>query len=187
LGGALKVRDAEALRDAAACAEIYAPYVENSHFTFELTPPSEREFARRITTAQTRYAWFVAERDGEVTGYAYAGPHNTREAYRWACSTAVYIGENARGEGAGKALYAALLGRMAALGYLTATAGVTLPNDSSLALHKRFGFEQVGHYRRIGFKLGRWHDVIWMQRDFVASGAEFPVPPQEPRSPARVP
>jgi phosphinothricin acetyltransferase len=178
--GGPKVRDADSLRDAAACASIYAPYVRDSVFTFELEPPDEREIAQRIKVAQARHAWLVAESDDEVVGYAYAGPHNTREAYRWACSTAVYVAREARGRGAGKALYAALLGRVAALGYLTATAGITLPNDASVSLHERFGFREAARFNRIGFKLGAWHDVIWMQRDFVTGDSAFPVPPPEP-------
>jgi L-amino acid N-acyltransferase YncA len=175
-----RVRDADSLRDAAACAAIYAPYVRDSVCTFELDPPDERETALRIVSAQARHAWLVAESEGVVLGYAYAGPHNTREAYRWACSTAVYVEDGARGGGVGKALYAALLGRVAALGYLTATAGITLPNESSVSLHERFDFAEVARYRRIGFKLGAWRDVVWMQRDFVPTGADFPVPPAEP-------
>lgn len=180
-----KVRDADPLRDAGACAAIYEPYVCSSHCTFELDAPGDAETGARIQAAQDRHAWLVVERDGVTLGYAYAGPHNTREAYRWACSTAVYIDQDARGRGAGKALYAALLGRVAALGYLTATAGITLPNDPSVSLHERFGFREVAHYNRIGFKGGAWHDVIWMQRDFIPSGREFPVPPPEPGPPVR--
>jgi phosphinothricin acetyltransferase len=184
VAGGPKIRDADPVRDAGACAEIYAPYVHDSYFTFELEPPSDVEFAARISIAQEKFAWLVAEIEGSVVGYAYAGPHNTREAYRWACSTALYVADESRGEGAGKALYAALLGRMSALGYLTATAGITLPNEASISLHKRFGFREVGRYDRIGFKLGVWRDVIWMQREFVAHGTEFPVPPPEPRRPS---
>jgi phosphinothricin acetyltransferase len=141
---------------------------------------------QRIVTAQDRHAWLVAEVDEKVVGYAYAGPHRDREAYRWACSTAIYVEEGARGGGAGTALYSALLERVAARGYLTATAGITLPNDSSIALHERFGFQAVARYKRIGFKLGAWHDVVWMQRDLVPAGAEFPIPPPEPGPTMRI-
>lgn len=180
-----KVRDASALSDAAACAAIYSPYVRDSACTFELDAPSERETATRITTAQENHAWLVGEIDGQVLGYAYAAPHNTRPAYRWACSTAIYVDRDARGEGLGKAIYAALLGRVAALGYLTATAGITLPNVASIALHEHFDFREVGRYERIGFKLDEWHDVAWMQRDFAAHSGDFPTQPAEPGRPTR--
>jgi phosphinothricin acetyltransferase len=175
------VRTASAGRDAAACAEIYRPYVENAIFTFEVEPPSAADFAERINTALIKHAWLVAESaDGAVLGYAYGSVHNTRAAYDWSCSSAVYIDTEARGAGVGTALYDELFRQLAARGYLTVTAGITLPNAASIALHRRFAFEDVGVYRRIGFKLGKWHDVLWMQRDLVAPGEDFPAAPERP-------
>jgi L-amino acid N-acyltransferase YncA len=174
------IRVADPALDGASCAEIYAPYVSGSYFTFESTAPDAAETAARISTALDAHAWVVAEVGGDVKGYAYAAPHATRDAYRWACSTAVYVKGDSLGRGIGPALYGALLERVAARGYLTATAGITLPNERSVSMHEKFGFREAARYRRIGYKLGAWHDVIWMQRDLVAEGTDFPVPPPEP-------
>jgi L-amino acid N-acyltransferase YncA len=158
------VRDATTA-DAARCAEIYAPYVEETAISFEAEPPDAAEMARRIAAAAERHAWLVLEDDGAVVGYAYGGPHAPRAAYRWSCEVSVYLELGRRRTGGGRALYAVLLARLAERGYRMACAGMTLPNDASAGLHRAMGFEPVGTYRRIGFKHGTWHDVAWVQRD----------------------
>jgi phosphinothricin acetyltransferase len=165
------VRDARP-EDAAACAAIYAPYVTGTAITFELEPPSTAEMATRIATAQAQYAWLVLEDAGEVVGYAYGSPYKSRAAYRWACEVSVYLEHGRRRRGGGRALYEALFARLAAAGYRTAAAGMTLPNEASEGLHRALGFEPVGVWRRIGWKDGAWHDVAWMQRHL--GGAEPP-------------
>jgi L-amino acid N-acyltransferase YncA len=160
---ALLVRDATT-DDAARCAAIYAPYVEETAVSFEVTPPDSDEMARRIAAAVDRYAWLALEDGGEVVGYAYGGPHAPRAAYRWSCDVSVYLELGRRRTGGGRALYEALLSRLADRGYRTACAGMTLPNEASAGLHRAMGFEPIGTYRRIGFKDGTWHDVAWMQR-----------------------
>ena len=157
-----QVRDATA-QDAEVCAAIYAPYVNDTAITFEVTAPSTAEMEQRIAAAQARHAWLVFEEDGRVAGYAYGGVFNRRAAYRWSCEVSVYIELGRRRTGAGRALYEALLARLRERGYRTAIAGMTLPNDASEGLHRAIGFEPVGTYRRIGFKHGRWHDVEWVQ------------------------
>jgi phosphinothricin acetyltransferase len=169
----MEVRDAT-VQDAAACAAIYAPYVTETAITFEAEPPGEDAMADRIGAA---HAWVVLEVDGHVCGYAYAGPYKSRAAYRWACEVSVYVAPGRVRTGAGRALYEALFERLAARGFLTAIAGMTLPNDASEGLHRALGFEPVGTYRRIGYKLGAWHDVAWMQRALAVP----PDPPPEPR------
>jgi L-amino acid N-acyltransferase YncA len=149
--------------DAAACAGIYAPYVTDTAITFETEPPSEAEMATRIAAAASRHAWLVLEDAGRVVGYAYGGRFHTRPAYRWACEVSVYLEPARRRTGGGRALYEALLKRLRGRGYRIAMAGMTLPNDASEGLHRSLGFEPVGTYRRIGYKLGSWHDVAWMQ------------------------
>lgn len=157
------VRDARP-RDAGACAAIYAPYVTDTAITFELDPPSPFEMAERIAVAQRDHAWLVlADRD-RVTGYAYGGRFKERAAYRWSCEVSVYLEPGRRRTGGGRALYYALLARLAERGFHTAVAGMTLPNEASAGLHRAMGFEPVGTYRRIGWKHGRWHDVAWVQR-----------------------
>jgi L-amino acid N-acyltransferase YncA len=147
--------------DAAACAAIYAPYVTDTAITFELEPPSAAQMAERIAAA---HAWLVLEDDGVVVGYAYAGPYKERAAYRWSCEVSVYLDGRRRRRGGGRALYEELFARLAERGFRTAVAGMTLPNDPSVGLHTALGFEPIGTCRRIGFKHGRWRDVLWAQR-----------------------
>lgn len=150
--------------DAAACAAIYAPYVTGTAITFEYEPPAPREMAARIGAAQRRHAWLVLEDDGRVVGYAYGVPYKERAAYQWSCEVSVYLELGRRRGGSGRALYTALLERLAERGYRRVLAGMTLPNEASEGLHRAMGFEPVGVQRRIGWKSGAWHDVAWVQR-----------------------
>jgi L-amino acid N-acyltransferase YncA len=160
------IRDAVAA-DAERCAAIYAPYVRETAISFESEPPAAEEMARRIAEAQRAHAWLVLETDGEVIGYAYGGPFMARAAYQWATTVSVYLEQGRRRTGGGRALYEALFDRLAARGHRSALAGIALPNDASIGLHQALGFEPVGTYRRVGWKLGRWHDVAWYQRDLI--------------------
>jgi phosphinothricin acetyltransferase len=163
----MKVRDAS-LDDAPACAAIYAPYVIDTSITFEIDPPSPAEMATRIASAQETHAWLVLEDSGDVIGYAYGGPFKARAAYRWSCEVSVYLKLGRRRIGGGRALYTALLERLAERGFRTAVAGMTLPNEASVGLHRAMGFEPVGTYRRIGWKHDAWHDVAWTQLSLSA-------------------
>jgi phosphinothricin acetyltransferase len=170
------IRDASE-RDAGACAAIYTAYVTGTAITFETEPPSAAEMAERIASALRTHAWVVLEDGGRVVGYAYGGPYKSRPAYRWSCEVSVYIELGRQRTGGGRALYTALFGRLARRGFRTAVAGMTLPNDASVGLHRAMGFEPVGTYRRIGWKHGAWHDVAWTQRPLGDSQD----PPTEPR------
>ncbi len=145
--------------DAEAIRAIYAPVVESSAISFEVEPPTVAEMARRIREIGAHYPFLVTE-----GGYAYASQHRTRAAYRFAVDVSVYIAEPARGRGVGRALYQRLLAILAAQGFYAAYAGVVIPNAASVKLHEAVGFEPVGVYRQVGFKLGAWHDVAWFQR-----------------------
>jgi phosphinothricin acetyltransferase len=169
------IRDA-AGRDAARCAEIYAPYVRDTAVSFETAPPSAEEMAQRIDAAQERHAWLVLEDGGAVTGYAYGGPFMARDAYRWSTSVSVYLEQGRRRTGAGRALYEALIERLAARGFRVALAGIALPNEASVGLHRALGFEPVGTYRRVGWKFGSWHDVAWYQRPLGNDDGAPPAP-----------
>jgi L-amino acid N-acyltransferase YncA len=160
--------------DAAACAAIYAPYVTGTVISFETEPPSAGEMAARIAAA---LEWLVLEDEGRVAGYAYASPFHARAAYRWACEVSVYLEQDRRRTGAGRALYEALLASLTARGFRVAVAGMTLPNPASEGLHRALGFEPVGTYRQIGYKFGAWHDVAWTQRRLATGDG----PPPEPR------
>lgn len=175
-GGMSNVRDA-LVCDAEECTAIYAPYVTDTAITFESEPPLPAEMAVRIATALRTHAWVVLENQGRVVGYGYGGPFKSRAAYRWSCEVSVYLERGLRRTGGGRALYSALLDRLAERGFRTAVAGMTLPNDASVGLHRAMGFEPVGTYRRIGWKHGTWHDVAWVQRT-ITTGQDPPAEPQ---------
>lgn len=174
------IRSAERDRDGAACASVYAPYVSESVASFEVRPPSAAEMAARIDSS---LCWLVAEDDdGRTLGYAYGSPHHERAAYRWAADVAVYIASPHHRAGVGRALYGRLFEDLRETGLWTLCAGITQPNDASNGLHRAMGFLPVGTYRRIGWKAGAWHDVLWMQLDLRPGE---PGPPREltPRAP----
>ena len=139
------------------------------HFAYEPVPVAE--FAELWRDTHARFPWLVTEDDrGSVIGYAKAGTWRSRAAYAWTTEVGLYVADGARGRGLGTALYAALLDEVAARGFRSAVAGVTLPNDASIALHRRFGFEPTGVVREAGWKFGAWHDVAWFQKMFGGGG-----------------
>jgi phosphinothricin acetyltransferase len=145
--------------------------------SFELEPPSVEELRARIATTLQRLPWLVAlDARGVVSGYAYASKHRERAAYQWAVDVSAYTRADCRGQGTGKQLYTQLLRELAGLGYCQAFAGIALPNPASVALHESVGFVPLGVYRKVGFKLGAWHDVGWWQREIAT-----PASPQPPR------
>jgi len=178
----MRVRAAVGERDGAACAAIYAPYVDGSPTSFEELVPDALDMAERIERVWRVHPWLVAEIDGQVAGFAYATGHRARPAYRWAAETSIYLAAARRGRGVGRALYGELIGRLREQRLHVACAGITLPNAASVALHAALGFEQVGVYRRIGYKHGGWRDVAWWQLELrPADGG----PPEEPLPPRR--
>lgn len=150
--------------DAPRCAEIYAPFVTDSWVSFELEFPGTEEMADRIAKALQSHAWLVAELDGVVMGYACGSEHRTRAAYRTSCDVAVYVDRDQTRQGIGRALYEALLPSLKDRNVHAAFAGIALPNDASIALHRAMGFDPVGIYRQVGWKMGDWRDVAWFQR-----------------------
>jgi L-amino acid N-acyltransferase YncA len=175
------VRDAMPDRDAAACLEIYAPFVRETAVSFEENVPTLEEFEGRIRSTTATHPWLVMEVEGRVVGYAYASQHRPRAAYRWAAEVTVYIDAHHHRSGIGRRLYVELLGRLRRQGFRLAVAGITLPNDASVGLHEAMGFEPVGVYERIGWKAGAWHDVGWWQLDLrpgATAGPREPLPPE---------
>lgn len=137
--------------DAAALAHIYAPFVTGSAVSFEMEPPDEAAMRARIESGGPLYPWLVGEDvDGTILGYAYAAPFRPRPAYRFAVETSVYLRAGAGGRGLGRKLYEPLLATLAASGFTQAIAAITLPNDASVRLHEKVGFERAGTYRRVG-------------------------------------
>jgi len=168
--------------DAAAVAAIYAPYCQHTAVTFEVEPVSPADMAERIEDLGARFPWVVMEQRGQLLGYAYAGPHHPRAAYRWAANVSVYVADGHHRTGVGRALYRSLFGLMWLQGYAQAVAGITLPNPASVALHEGLGFRQIGIYREIGHKLGAWRDVGWWQLPL----GPLPDEPAEPLSTAHL-
>lgn len=172
---AARIRRAVA-NDATAIGAIYAPIVRDTPISFEIDPPTVEEMARRIETIGSATPWLVCEEAGRLLGYAHAGSHRVRAAYRWSVDVSVYVAASQRGRGVAGALYAALLTTLEAQGFHRAYAGITLPNPESVALHERAGFSVLGVYREVGYKLGTWHDVGWWERA-LASPANPPAAP----------
>ena len=164
------------LADAAAAAEIYRPAVEGSIISFELEPPTAAEMATRLRGVLALMPWLACEVDGQVVGYAYAGRHRERAAYRFCVDLAVYVREGWRGRGVGRALYGSLLPLLRLQGYRAAHAGISLPNAASVGLHEAIGMRPVGIYPKAGWKLGAWHDVGWWQLELLPREGEPPEP-----------
>ncbi|WP_027284388.1 GNAT family N-acetyltransferase [Rubritepida flocculans] len=159
------IRDAT-LADIPAIAAIYAHHVLHGTGTFEETPPGEDEMAARMAKVQgAGHAWLVAEQEGRVAGYGYYAPFRERSAYRFTAEDSIYVREDVRGMGVGKALVQALLARAEAAGMRQMIAVIgDSENVGSIGLHAALGFRQVGVMKAVGLKFGRWLDVVTMQR-----------------------
>lgn len=151
--------------DAGWMLALYAPVVRETAISFEDVPPTLEEFRDRIERVGSRFPWLACMANGRPAGYAYASSHRDRAAYAWSVEVSVYIAEEFRGRGIGRALYGGLLPLLKEQGLRNAYGVITLPNPASVALHKAFGFQEIGVHRNAGFKLDSWHDVLWLQRD----------------------
>ena len=150
--------------DAAAIAAIYNHYVATTCITSETDSVSAHDMAERIAeTRATNLPWLLAQANGQVLGYAYASKWKGRCAYRHSVESTVYLDAAKTGQGIGKPLYAALIDALRARSMHAVIGGIALPNDASIALHERMGFEKVAHFRQVGFKQDRWIDVGYWQ------------------------
>lgn len=161
--------------DAPGVQAIYSPIVRDTVISFEYEPPAVAEIRSRIEATLPNYPWLVCD-DGGVEGYAYAGPHRARAAYQWAADVSIYIAEGRRRRGLGRALYAALMTLLEAQGVRQVCAGITIPNEASVALHESLGFARVALYPGIGYKSGAWHAVGWWQRELGRGATGAPTP-----------
>ena len=152
------IRPAQA-SDGAAVAAVYAPYVHDTPVSFEVEPPTAAAMTERISGTLSTHPWLVAERHGVVVGFAYAGKHSQRAAYRWTVDVTVYVGDGERRTGVGHQLYRVLLTTLRLQGFRSAFAEIVLPNPGSVRLHEAAGFRHIGIHNDIGHKLGRWHDI----------------------------
>lgn len=145
--------------------DIYAPYIINTAISFEQVVPVFDEFEKRISDTIDLFPYLVYEEDGVILGYAYAGKHAARHAYLYSVNVSVYVDENAQGKGIGRILYNKLFEILTQQGYYTAFSAITSENEKSVAMHKTFGFEQVGYFKKAGYKFNRWLDLIWLQKE----------------------
>ena len=162
--------------DLDAITVIYADHVLHGTGTFEVDPPTCAEMAtRRAEVLSRKLPWLVAERGGEVLGFAYANWFKPRPAYRFSAEDSVYVKEGARGGGVGRALLTALIEAAQAAGVrqLMAVVGDSANNDS-IGLHRALGFEQTGLMRSVGWKHGAWRDIVLMQRPLGSGDAQSP-------------
>ena len=163
--------------DADAIAAIYAPYVSETAISFELEPPTSAVMAERIAKVLERGPYIVAEVDGVVRAYAYAGRFRDRAAYDWSCESTVYVDRSLHRSGLGRATMEAVI-RVARLqGFRLVIAGVTLPNPGSEGLHLALGFRRIGAFDGVGFKSGQWWGVDFFALElFPPVGAAEPSP-----------
>lgn len=166
--------------DAAGILKIYAPYIENTSFTFETEVPSPEAFAERIRTYLETWPWLVYEDKGIIAGYAYATRHRERTAYQWCTESSIYIADDYRGTGIAKALYEALFVILERQGFRNVYAVINLPNEPSVAFHEKCGFKYFATYEKVGYKLGRWKNVGWWKLVLNEYG-------DEPEAPVKFP
>jgi phosphinothricin acetyltransferase len=152
------------LTDAQALADLYNPYIRDTIITFEEEEVTAEEMAARIGKVTATYPWIVWEASGAVLGYAYGSVWRTRQAYRFAVETTVYLAPGLQGQGIGAQLYEALLAELKARGFHSALGCLSLPNESSVRLHEKLGFQKVGHMKEAGWKFGAWVDVGFWER-----------------------
>jgi len=162
--------------DIGAITAIYAHAVEHGTASFEVEPPTETEMARRMEALVTGgFAYLVAELDGTVAGYAYAGPYRPRIAYRYTVEDSVYIRPDAQNLGIGRLLLTDLISEAERRGFRQMVAVI---GDSaqlpSIALHHSLGFNPVGTFANVGFKHGRWLDSVLMQRSLGEGARTLP-------------
>ena len=127
--------------------------------TFEETPVESAEMERRIAEVAARLPWLVCEQDASIVGYVYATPWKQRSAYRFSVESTVYVAPEFHGRGFGSQLYRALIAELRDRNVHCAVGGIALPNTASVALHEKLGFAKIGHFKEIGWKLGKWVDV----------------------------
>lgn len=170
--------------DLPAITAIYGWNVLNGLGTFEEDPPSLEEMSRRRASFLERgLPYLVAEEDGVVLGYAYAGPFRLRAAYRYTVEDSIYVSPDAVAKGVGRALLTALIAACEALGLRQMVAVIgDSGNAASIGLHTAMGFEKRGIFPDMGHKFGRWVDLVWMQRALNGGGARQPDAPGLPLS-----
>ncbi|NBH70505.1 GNAT family N-acetyltransferase [Clostridiaceae bacterium] len=177
-GNGVRIRVA-AREDAKELLEIYAPYVEKTAISFEWDVPGLEEFQARIEKTLRKYPYLVAEKDGELLGYAYTGPFVGRAAYGWSAEVSIYLKEGRQKMGIGKKLYQAIeaVSRAQNIKSLNACIGSPETEDeyltkNSIEFHAHMGYRMVGEFYKCGYKFGRWYNMAWMEKIIGEHGKE---------------
>ena len=151
--------------DVPAITAIYKHYVETSTATFDLDAPGPTYIAEKFGhMVEAGHPVVVAERAGELIGYAYASTYRPRPAYRFTCEDSIYLRADATGLGLGRTLLAELIAQSQAFGFKQMIAVITAESAASIALHEKFGFATVGRHTALGLKFDKWLDVVHMQK-----------------------
>ena len=164
--------------DIPAILAIYAPYIINTAYTFEYEVPTEAAFRDRFRKYTAQFPWLVWEEDGAVQGYAYASAPYERAAFAWCAEPSVYVSPQAHRRGIGGKLYRALEAILRCQGYQVLYALITEENTGSRRFHEAAGYTFSVLFPRCGYKLGRWHGLVWMEKrlNFVESPSKSPTP-----------
>lgn len=157
------LREVQPATDLAGICEIYNHYVEHTCVTFEEDPVLPEDMQSRIEQVTAAFPWLVYEEAGRVLGYAYANQWKPRGAFRYTVEASVYLHVDSAGRGLGSQLYRALLDRLRAQGTHLVIAGISLPNEASIRLHQRLGFQEAGYWVQAGYKFDRWIDLSYWQ------------------------
>lgn len=159
----VEIRTAEA-SDAEAIAGIYNHYIQNTVITFEEQAVKKADILARIKEVEeSELPWLVAESEGNLAGYAYGSKWKGRSAYRFSVESTIYLAEASKGRGIGTRLYGALLAELRHRKLHVAVGGIALPNEPSVKLHEKLGFQKVAHFKEIGYKFEKWIDVGYWQ------------------------
>lgn len=150
-------------KDAARIREIYNKYVTETVATFAEEPRTLEEVTSLIQSTIPKFPWIVYELDGQVIGFTYANKWKERSAYRNTVETSIYLDSNHTGKGIGSKLKKAMINELRDRGFHSVISGISLPNPASVAMCEKFGFQKIGHFKEVGYKLGRWVDVGYWQ------------------------
>ena len=149
--------------DTQAVLDIYKYYVDHTIISFEYEAPTLEEYSQRIKTNTEKYPWVVCLCKNKIIGFAYGSTHRYRTAYQWSPESTIYLAPNFHTKGIGRILYETLLSLLKVQGHYNLFAGVALPNEKSVGFHRALGFEEIGIFKKVGYKHGNWHDTHWFQ------------------------
>lgn len=151
------------INDIPQLLRIYTPYILDTAYTPVFEIPSLPDFEKQLIKTIAFYPFLVCLLNGEIVGYAYGHPYRPAAGHQWSAETSIYLSAEAQGTGIARSLYQALLALLAMQGFVNVFAGIILPNERSMAFHKKLQFMPAGIFRKGIYKKGHWHDVQWMQ------------------------